>query len=104
MIDHITLSNELADLYIDQSARVHYEFFSSDYTKSRSLPVSARLQLKLMTVDALTSTDVSCNGELTEQLQYLFLEELLHIPTNGVQVQQQIQIQYLICWGLYCNC
>jgi heat shock protein HslJ len=53
---------------------VHYEFFSSDYTKQlRSLPVSARLQLKLMTVDALTSTDVSCNGE-ANQLQYLFLE------------------------------
>jgi endonuclease I/chitodextrinase len=64
MIDHITLSNELADLYIDQSARVHYEFFSSDYTKTASdhFPVSARLQLKLMTVDALTSTDASCNG------------------------------------------
>jgi hypothetical protein len=57
MIDHITLSNELADLYIDQSARVHYEFFSSDYTKTADhFPVSARLQLKLMT--ALTSVIV----------------------------------------------
>jgi hypothetical protein len=64
LIDHITLSNELADLYIDQSARVHYEFSLVITQNSfRSLPVSVRLQLKLMTVDALTSTDVSCNGE-----------------------------------------
>jgi hypothetical protein len=28
MIDHITVSNELADLFIDGSARVHYEFWS----------------------------------------------------------------------------
>jgi hypothetical protein len=40
MIDHITLSNELADLYIDQSARVHYEFFSSDYTKQLQITSS----------------------------------------------------------------
>ncbi|MGO4820742.1 MULTISPECIES: endonuclease [unclassified Flavobacterium] len=65
MIDHITLSNELAALYIPQSARVHYEFYSSDYTKTASdhFPVSARLQLKLMTADAVTATNVSCNGE-----------------------------------------
>jgi hypothetical protein len=33
MIDHITVSNELADLFIDGSARVHYEFYGADYTK-----------------------------------------------------------------------
>ncbi|CAM2886656.1 endonuclease [Flavobacterium frigoris] len=65
MIDHITLSNELADLYIDQSARVHYEFFSSDYTKTASdhFPVTARLQLKLMEVESLNVTNAMCNGE-----------------------------------------
>jgi endonuclease I/chitodextrinase len=65
MIDHITLSNELADLYIDQSARVHYEFFSSDYTKTASdhFPVTARLQLKLMEVESLNITNSICNGE-----------------------------------------
>ncbi|EIA07806.1 endonuclease [Flavobacterium frigoris] len=65
MIDHITLSNELSDLYIPESARVHYEFYSSDYTKTASdhFPVSVRLQMKLMNVDHLTVTNVTCNGE-----------------------------------------
>ena len=65
MIDHIALSNELSELYINESARVHYEFYSSDYTKTASdhFPVTARLQMKLMTVDSFNSTDITCNGE-----------------------------------------
>ncbi|MDG2431294.1 endonuclease [Flavobacterium sp.] len=65
MIDHITVSNELADLYIDGSARVHYEFFDANYTKTASdhFPVSARLQLKALTLGAITSTNVTCKGE-----------------------------------------
>ncbi|MBC5842151.1 endonuclease [Flavobacterium sp. F-380] len=65
MIDHIMVSNELADLYIDGSARVHYEFFTSDYTKTASdhFPVSARLQLKAFSLDATNATNISCNGE-----------------------------------------
>ena len=47
MIDHITLSNELFNQYIDSSARVHYEFYDSDYTKTASdhFPVSVRIKL-----------------------------------------------------------
>ncbi|WP_367771051.1 endonuclease [Flavobacterium sp. WC2421] len=65
MIDHITLSNELADLYINESARVHYEFYTSDYTKTASdhFPVSVRLQLKELTLDASNTIDITCNGE-----------------------------------------
>ena len=64
MIDHITVSNEFADLYVDGSARVHYEFFNADYTKTASdhFPVSVRLQLKAFTLEAKTTTNVSCNG------------------------------------------
>ena len=65
MIDHITVSNELADLYIDSSARVHYEFFDANYTKTASdhFPVSARLQLKAFSLDATSTTNISCNGD-----------------------------------------
>jgi endonuclease I/chitodextrinase/exonuclease III len=64
MIDHITVSNELSNLYINESARVHYEFYSSDYTKTASdhFPVSARLFLKALTIDSANSTAVTCNG------------------------------------------
>ncbi|NLP57441.1 fibronectin type III domain-containing protein [Lutibacter sp. B1] len=66
MIDHIMVSNELSPNYIEESARVHYEFYSSDYTRTTSdhFPVSARLQLKLLTIDALNVTDVTCNGTM----------------------------------------
>nr|WP_315207959.1 endonuclease [uncultured Flavobacterium sp.] len=65
MIDHITVSNELANLYINESARVHYEFYASDYTKTASdhFPVSVRLQLKEFTLDASSATNITCNGE-----------------------------------------
>ncbi|NRT15660.1 endonuclease I/chitodextrinase [Flavobacterium sp. 28A] len=65
MIDHITLSNELANLYLPESARVHYEFYTSDYTKTASdhFPVSVRIQMKPMTVASSSSTNITCNGE-----------------------------------------
>ena len=65
MIDHITVSNELVPNYINESARVHYEFYSTTYTKTASdhFPVSTRLQLKLLTLDNSLATNVTCNGE-----------------------------------------
>ncbi len=64
MIDHIALSNELNDNYLSQSERVHYEFYNSTYTRTTSdhFPVSARLQLKPLTLEALTITDIACFG------------------------------------------
>ena len=46
MIDHIIVSDELADEFIPTSARVGYEFYDSDYssTVSDHLTVSARFQ------------------------------------------------------------
>ena len=65
MIDHIGISNELNDNYIDQSALVHYEFYDSDYasTASDHFPVSARFQLKELALASTSSTDATCNGE-----------------------------------------
>jgi len=65
MIDHIAISNELNDNYIDQSALVHYEFYDSDYasTASDHFPVSARFQLKELALASTSSTDATCNGE-----------------------------------------
>ncbi len=65
MIDHIAISNELNDNYINESERVHYEFYSSNYTRTTSdhFPVSARLQLKSsLRIDEMTHTDVICFG------------------------------------------
>ncbi|MDX5586420.1 MAG: T9SS type A sorting domain-containing protein [Aureibaculum sp.] len=65
MIDHIGISNELNDNYIDQSALVHYEFYDSDYasTASDHFPVSARFQLKELALANTSSTNATCNGE-----------------------------------------
>jgi hypothetical protein len=64
MIDHITVSNELADLFIDGSARVHYEFYGLIILKQLPdhFPVSARLQLKALSLDGNTATNITCNG------------------------------------------
>ncbi|SDB44719.1 Por secretion system C-terminal sorting domain-containing protein [Flavobacteriaceae bacterium MAR_2010_188] len=47
MIDHIMVSNELVDNYIEGSATVHYEFYTADYayTASDHFPVSVRMVL-----------------------------------------------------------
>ena len=65
MIDHIAISNELNDNYIDQSALVHYEFYDSDYasTASDHFPVSARFQLKEFELVNTSFTNLTCNGE-----------------------------------------
>ncbi|WP_303317354.1 T9SS type A sorting domain-containing protein [Flavivirga abyssicola] len=64
MIDHIAFSNELNDNYINESERVHYEFYDNDYARTTSdhFPVSARLQLKSLTVNDIAYTDVTCFG------------------------------------------
>jgi len=64
MIDHITVSDELSSKFIDGSARVHYEFYDSDYTVTTSdhLPVSTRLMLKTLELVSISATDISCNG------------------------------------------
>jgi len=64
MIDHIAVSDELNDNYIDQSVRVHYEFYDSNYTNTASdhFAVSARFQMKQFELVSTSSTDVTCNG------------------------------------------
>ena len=74
MIDHIMLTDELFDEYIDGSARVHYEFYDSDYanTASDHFPVSARLQLMNLEVLSVSSTEIDCfegsNGTATVEV------------------------------------
>jgi len=65
MIDHIAISNELDDNYIDQSVRVGYEFYDNDFTRTTSdhFPVSARFQLSQLELSSTSFTNVSCNGE-----------------------------------------
>ncbi|WP_081740475.1 T9SS type A sorting domain-containing protein [Aquimarina pacifica] len=59
MIDHITVTNEFADAYIDTSVSVHYEVYDGDYafTTSDHFPVSARFLL------VPSSIENSCIGE-----------------------------------------
>lgn len=53
MIDHIAVTNELDEAYIDKSVTVHYEVYDNDYafTTSDHLPVSARFLLTPKYVD-----------------------------------------------------
>lgn len=65
MIDHISLSNELQDNFIGNSATVHYEFYDSDYTRTVSdhFPVSVRLMLEEiapLVVEELKTTNSTC--------------------------------------------
>ncbi|MEM7084672.1 MAG: T9SS type A sorting domain-containing protein [Bacteroidota bacterium] len=64
MIDHIAITDELDDNYIDQTVRVHYEFYDNMYTETASdhFPVSASLQLKAFQLVDASATDVTCNG------------------------------------------
>jgi len=64
IIDHIMLTNELFDNYIVGSAKVHYEFYSSNYTYTTSdhFPVSVRLQLKTLELVSVSSTEIDCAG------------------------------------------
>jgi hypothetical protein len=64
MIDHVMVTNELNSNVIAGSARVHYEYYDSDYayTTSDHLPVSTRLMLETLEVVSTNKTDISCNG------------------------------------------
>ncbi|MEL4308835.1 T9SS type A sorting domain-containing protein [Joostella sp. CR20] len=66
MIDHISLSNELQDNFIENSATVHYEFYDSDYTSTVSdhFPVSIRLMFENvapLVVENLEFTNSTCS-------------------------------------------
>ena len=67
MIDHIAVSNELTNNYVDGSARVHYEYFNSDFTTTASdhFPVSVRMILKSVQVASIEASNVTCNGTAT---------------------------------------
>jgi len=62
MIDHIAASNEIASTFIMGSARVHYEFYDSDYsfTASDHFPVSVRLQTESLAIVSIENTEVLC--------------------------------------------
>ncbi|WP_233378925.1 endonuclease/exonuclease/phosphatase family protein [Maribellus sp. CM-23] len=74
MIDHISVSNELFDEHIDGSARVHYEFYDSDYTNTASdhFPVSVRLQVESLAARWIVTTEIDCfegdNGTATVEV------------------------------------
>ena len=65
MIDHITVTDELFDNYIDGTATVHYEVYDNDYTSTASdhFPVSARFKLsKPFALGSIEVDNVTCNG------------------------------------------
>ena len=63
MIDHVMLSNELFDNYIDGSAKVHYEFYDNDYTRTTSdhFPVTVRLQVQTLELVSVSTSGIDCN-------------------------------------------
>ena len=66
MIDHIMVSNELENSFIEESARVGYEFYGSHYTNTTSdhFPVSARFRMHAtLEIVRTEATDATCNGE-----------------------------------------
>ncbi len=67
MIDHIMVTTELSDNYVDGSARVHYEYYDSEFTTTASdhFPVSVRMVLKNIVIVSVETTDVTCNGTST---------------------------------------
>jgi len=64
MIDHVMLTDELFENYIDGSAKVHYEFYDSDYTSTTSdhFPVSVRLQVASLELVSILQTENDCAG------------------------------------------
>jgi len=65
MIDHILMTNELYDNYLDASATVNYEYYDADYTRTTSdhFPVSARFQLSSPLVfEGIDTVAASCYG------------------------------------------
>jgi len=67
MIDHIMISNELYDNYIENSAGVHYDLYDSDYasTTSDHFPVSVRMVLENLSIASVETTNATCNGSAT---------------------------------------
>jgi len=67
VIDHVTVTNELTGNYIEGSARVHYEYYDSEYTTTASdhFPVSVRLQLEGLSVVSTSVENVTCSGTST---------------------------------------
>lgn len=68
MIDHIAITNELFDNYIDDSASVGYQFYDEDYafTASDHFPVSARFLLgtaEPLQIASIETSDVTCFEE-----------------------------------------
>ncbi|APD07669.1 hypothetical protein UJ101_02168 [Flavobacteriaceae bacterium UJ101] len=63
MIDHIMVTDELAAQYIDESTRVHYEFYDASYSRTVSdhFPVSARMALKTLTIDQMVIENQACD-------------------------------------------
>jgi hypothetical protein len=84
MIDHIPyLMNLLTYLLMDQ-----HEFIMSFMELiikqlPDHFPVSARLQLKALSLDGNTATNITCNGGV-ELLRLQFLAESRHTPIHGV--------------------
>ena len=65
MIDHIAITNELYDNYIDNTASVGYQFYDEDYafTASDHFPVSARFLLTApapLSVENVETFDATC--------------------------------------------
>lgn len=76
-IDHITITDELTDNFVEGSVKVHKEFVGSDYTDTTSdhIPVSAKF-----TFDATLGTDdVGLPNTLSLKDQVLVYPN----PTNG---------------------
>ncbi|MDW7693362.1 lamin tail domain-containing protein [Flammeovirgaceae bacterium SG7u.111] len=59
MIDHIMLTNELFDNYIDSSETVHYEFFDSNYENSTSDHFPVSLSLNIGSIDEVVVEDLN---------------------------------------------
>ncbi|RKS50548.1 putative secreted protein (Por secretion system target) [Gillisia mitskevichiae] len=67
MIDHIMVTSELSENFVDGSARVHYEYYDSEFTTTASdhFPVSVRMILKNVEITSIEITEVTCNGTAT---------------------------------------
>ena len=64
MIDHITITDELFDNYIENSVAVHYDFYDAEYSRTTTdhFAVSARLFLDQLEIALLETSDVLCSG------------------------------------------
>ncbi|WP_031425283.1 endonuclease/exonuclease/phosphatase family protein [Flavimarina sp. Hel_I_48] len=66
MIDHILITDELFDTYLEGSATVNYEYYDADYTQTASdhFPVSARFKWNTpLKFEDVETVPASCYGE-----------------------------------------